>query len=240
MTKKEIIENGWVEKYVLGLTTEAESSEVERLANLYPDIQENINETRNKICGKFNRNLTQPALRDTFMNKRKMKILAIAGVALFSLGFCFLCREYFALKKDYSELSRKLEVEEAAVIELASFAHSDDEQSQFLHAPNTKKIKLKGSESFPEAEAMVFKCGKTGKMLLRIVDLPELPEGQAYEVWAGQKTGPDRLIGLLKPPLRYDSLYALDSVLYSSALQIRSMDNPEHKSLPVCMVSISN
>lgn len=240
LTKKEIIENGWVEKYVLGLTNEEECFEVERLATLYPEIQESINITRNKICGKFNRSLTEPALRDTFMRKRRMMFLTILGVTIFSLGFCFLCREYFDLKADFSVQSQKLALEDAMIVQLGSSTLNVSEQSKFLHAPTTEKIRLKGSEMFPEAEAMVFKCKKSGRMMLRVVELPELPEGQYYEVWAEQKPEADRLLGLIRPPLRYDSLYTLDTALYSSALQIRSVDNLGHKSVPVCLVSIAD
>ncbi len=240
MTKKEIIENGWVEKYVLGLTSEEESSEVERLANLYPEIQENINTARHKICGKFNRNLTQPALRDTLMNKRKMMFLTILGVTIFSLGFCFLCREHFSLKADYSEQSKKLAMEEAMLVQFDSVFHSASEKAKFLHSATTEKIRLKGSGNFPDAEAMIFKCDKTGRMLLRVVDLPELSEGKYYEVWAQQKPKPDRLIGLLRSPLRYDSLYPLDSMLHSDLLMIKSIDNERHQSEPVCVASLGN
>lgn len=237
LTKKEIIENGWVEKYVLGLTSEEESSEVERLANLYPEIQDNINTARHKICGKFNRNLTQPALRDTLMNKRKMMFLTILGVSIFSLGFCFLCREHFSLRADYSEQAKKLAMEEAMLVQFDSVIHSASEKAKFLHSGTTEKIRLKGSGNFPDAEAMIFKCDKTGRMLLRVVDLPELPDGQYYEVWAEQKPKPDRLIGLLRSPLRYDSLYTLDSMLYASVLMIKSIGDAQHKAEPVCLAS---
>jgi len=240
LTKKEIIENGWVEKYVLGLTTEEESSEVERLAMLYPDIQDNINVARNKICGKFNRSLTQPALRNSFMNKRKMMIFTIIAVSLFSLGFCLLAREHFSLRAIYSEQSLRLAREEEKMNQLASFTRLVSEQSHFLHSPDTKRIRLRGCGEYPDAEVMVFRSEATGRMMLRVVDLPEINEGQYYEVWAKQEANVDRLLGLLKPPLRFDSLYTMDSMLYSSALQIRSVDPAAHKSSPVCLANLSN
>ncbi len=236
MTKKEIIENGWVEKYVLGLTTEEESSEVERLANLYPEIQENINIARNKICSKFNRSLTQPALRNSFMNKRKMMILTIVIVSLFSFGFVYLCRENFFLQAIYSEQSRKLAQEQAKVSQLVS---STKERSDFLHSTDTRRIKLKGCGDYPDSEVMIFQSARTGRMMLRVIDLPELPVGYYYEVWAQQPDKQDHLIGLLEPPLRFDSLYRLDATLYSSGLQINSIDPVTHKSLPVCLASLN-
>ncbi len=240
MTKKEIIENGWVEKYVLGLTTEEESSEVERLASLYPEIQDSINTARNKICSKFNRSLTQPALRNSFMNKRKMMILTVTGVSLFSLGFCFLCREHFSLKKEYSARCVQLAQEQAKVNQLASATKLTSEHSCFLHSPDTRRIRLKGCDAYPDAEVVIFQDVKTGKMMLRIVDLPELKEGNYYEVWTQQDTKPDRLIGLLKPPLSYDSLYTMEPTVYSSGLVINSIDSVTHQPLPICLASLSN
>ncbi len=240
MTKKEIIENGWVEKYVLGLTTEEESSEVERLASLYPEIQDNINVARNKICSKFNRSLTQPALRNSFMNKRKMMILTVTGVSLFSLGFCFLCREHFSLRAEYSAQHMQLAQEQARVYQLSSFTKLASEQSCFLHSPDTRRIRLKGCDNHPDAEVMIFQDTKTGKMMLRVIDLPELEEGHYYEVWTQQKPKPDRLIGLLKPPLRFDSLYNLEPTVYSSGLVINDIDSVTHQPLPICLASLGN
>ncbi|MEO6131944.1 MAG: hypothetical protein ABIQ02_08845, partial [Saprospiraceae bacterium] len=157
MTRNEIIENGWVEKYVLGLTSEVESSEVERLANLYPEVQDNINLARNKICGTFNRSLTQPALRDALMNKRKMMVLTILGVAVFSLGFAFLAREHFSLRAEYNEKGKILAIGEAKLSQLNLFAQSTSEQSDFIHSPETNRIKLTGTGSYPGAEVVVFR-----------------------------------------------------------------------------------
>jgi hypothetical protein len=235
LTKKEIIENGWVEKYVLGLTTEEESSEVERMAVLYPEIQGSINISRNDICGKFNRSLTQPALRNAFMNKRKLMILTVSIVSLFSLGFCFLCREHFTMKAVVSEQTQKLALEQAKVSQLVSLTK---ERSIFLHAPSTRRIKLKGCADYPDAEVMVFQCVKTGRMMLRVIDLPELPEGQYYEVRAQQSDQQNYLIGQLRPPLRFDSLYVLDSKLLCSELEINSIDPVSHTSMPICLADL--
>jgi len=237
LTKKEIIEQGWVEKYVLGLTSEEESSEVERLAYLYPEVQENINEKRNQICGTFNRSLTQPALRYSLMNKRKMMILTVAVVSLFSLGFCFLAREHFSLKAIYSEQNRQLLQEQAKVTQLASIAQFSSDRSTFMHSPDTRRIKLKGGTNYPEAEAMIFHSEKTGKMMLRVIDLPELEKGQHYGVWAIQPDKKELFIGQVEAPVRFDSLYTLDPVLAWSSLQLKINDPSSNNSETVCLAT---
>jgi hypothetical protein len=239
LTKKELIEGGWIDKYILGLTSEEESHEVERLANLYPDIQEEINGSRSRLCGKFNRSLTQPALRHSFITKRRVLYGSGIVVLLITSGFLFLCREHFTLMRDYTSQREKLAQEEARVNQLASLTKMASEKSKFLHAKQTKRIKLKGCEQTPEAEVVVFQCKLSGKMMLRVVDLPELVSGQHYEVWARQPDETNRLIGKLMSPIRYDSLYILDSSLHSTVLQISMMDTIAMHSEPVCIASVT-
>jgi hypothetical protein len=238
LTKKELIEGGWIDKYILGLTSDEESQEVERIAALYPDVQDEINRSRSRICGKFNRNLTQPALRHSLLSKRRILYGAGISVVLLIGAMTFICREHFSLQRDFSYQSQMLAEKEAHVNQLASFSRMASEQSVFLHAPDTKRIKLKGCEPTPEAEVMVFQCGVSGKMMLRVIDLPELASGQHYEVWAHHHDDTRRLVGKIAPPLRFDSLYVLDTALHFTSLEINSVDPMTQESMPVCLASI--
>ena len=238
MTKNELIEGGWIDKYVLGLTSEQESSEVERLASLYPEIQEQINQSRNRICGKFNRNLTQPALRHSFLTKRRILIGSAITVIAVLAGFSILCREHFTLKKDYHSQCEKLAEEHAKVEQLASHSKLAAERSSFLNSTTTDRIKVKGCESTPDAEVVLFKCRLSGKMMLQVVDLPALPSGHHYEVWAQNPDSTDRMIGLLQPPIKYDSLYVLDTALHYASIQITDVDSINNFSEAVCMASV--
>jgi len=184
LTKKELIEGGWIDKYVLGLTSEAESSEVERLASLYPEVQEQINLSRNKICGNFNRNLTQPALRHSFLTKRRMMLGSAAIVFLALAGLAFLWKEHFYLKEDYNNQCAKLAEEQAKVDKMSTVSRQVSERSNFINSSTTERIKVRGCESTPDAEVLLFQCKLSGKMMLQVVDLPALPTGHHYEVWA--------------------------------------------------------
>src|SRR5205085_5725294 len=104
----------------------------------------------------------------------------------------------------------------------------------------TKRIKRSGTAAYTDAEAMVFRSVKTGRMLLRIIELPEPKKGEYYEVWAAQGSKPDHLIGLIKPPLRYDLLYPLDSMTNASALVIKSTEKGDDKSQLVCRAVLSD
>lgn len=238
MTKKELIEEGWIDQYVLGLTTAEESAEVERLAALYPDVQDQINQARNKLCGSFNRSLTRPALRHSFLTKRR--VITVSAIIVLSVlgGFAYLCKEHFTLRKDYTSQCQKLEQEKAKAEQLAFVSKQVSERSRFVNSNTTKRIKLKGCDAAPEAEVLVFHCRLTGKMMMQVIDLPLLPEGQHYEVWAQHPDQPDTKVGQLQSPVRYDSLYILESTSNYIALQISSVDPVNRIYEPVCLATV--
>jgi len=238
LTKKELIEGGWIDKYVLGLTSEEECSEVERLASLYPEIQEQINQSRNRLCGKFNRNLTQPALRHSFLTKRRILIGSALTVIAVLTGFSILWKEHFSLKKDYHSQCEKLAEEHAKAEQLEANSKIATERSTFVNSATTERIKVKGCESTPDAEVVLFKCRLSGKMMVQVVDLPALPSGHHYEVWAQNPDSTDRMIGLIQPPIKYDSMYVLDTALHYSSIQITDVDTINNFSVPVCMASV--
>lgn len=238
MTKKELIEGGWIDKYVLGLTSEIESDEVERLALIYPDVQGEINRCRSKICGQFNRNLTQPALRHSLLTKRRVLYFSGVTVLLLLIGIAFLYKEHCSLRDSYAEQAQKLAEDEAMLIRFSSFSKIKNDRSNFLHAPQTNHIQLKGCDFTPDAEVMVFQCRMTGKMMLSVIDLPELKTGQYYEVWAQNSDQDDRLLGKILPPVRLDSFYILDTALHFKSLQINTMDLATMQSEPICMAAV--
>lgn len=238
MTRKELIEKGYIDQYVLGLTTEEENVEVERLANLYPEIQEKINETRLLLCSNFNRNLTQPALRSSLLTKRRVLLWSGLIVSFFSIGFCVLCREHFSLQENFTIQQAELAREHAKATQLASLSRAASEQSDFLHAERTERIKLKGGDKYPEAEVMIFHDDSSGKMMLRVIDLPSLKHGEYYEVWANQPDSKNVLVGRLTPPVRFDSLYNLAPVLKRKSLEITSVDPYTNTTTPICAAEL--
>jgi len=238
LTKKELIEGGWIDKYVLGLTSDIESDEVERLALLYPDVQGEINRTRGRICGKFNRNLTQPALRHSLLTKRRVLYVSGITVLLLLTGIAFLYKEHCSLKDSYHLQAQQLAEDEAKLTRFSSFSKIKNDRSVFLHAPQTNHIQLKGCDYTPNAEVMVFQCRMTGKMMLSVIDLPELKTGQYYEVWAQNPDQDDRLLGTILPPIRLDSFYILDTALHFKSLQITTMDPVTMQSEPICMAAV--
>ncbi len=238
VTKKELLEGGWIDQYVLGLTSEEESGEIERLAALYPDVQEQINAARHKVCKSFNRNLTQPALRHSFLSKRRILYGSAAIVFVALTGLAFLFWKHFYLMADYHDQCARLAEQEAQVDKLAQETHQVHERSRFVNASTTSRIKIPGCESTPDAEVILFQCKLSGKTMLQVIDLPPLPTGHHYEVWAQYGGDTTRMIGMIEPPIKYDSLYVLDTALHYSKLQITDVDPVHQVSEPVCLASV--
>ena len=74
---------------------------------------------------------------------------------------------------------------------------------------------------------------------MQVIDLPQLKDGQYYEVWAQAADDKEELLGKIMPPIRFDSLYDLDSTLYFKTLRIAATDPATNQSEPICM-AISN
>ncbi len=238
VTKKELIEGGWIDKYVLGLTSEEENLEVERLAHLYPDIQDQVNATRKKICGSFNRKLTNPVFHNSFITKRRV-LRGSAFIVFVSLAaFGFLWWKHFDLKETYNFQCEKSAADQAKLAQMSSFSQKVSERSAFINSATTERIKVKGCESTPDAEVLVFKCKNSGKMMLQVVDLPALPEGQHYEVWTQWNDSTSHMIGMIELPIKYDSMYVLNSDLNYTLLQITAVDPVLNFSHPVCMAHV--
>ena len=238
MTRKELIERGYIDQYVLGLTTDDESAEVERMANLFPEIQEQINSARHRLCSSFNRNLTKPVLANSALTKRRVIIWSGVIISLFCISFFLLCHRHYLLQEEYTQQREQLAREHARVTELASFSKMASEEANFLHAPGTQRIKLKGCDNYPEAEVMIFHCENTGRMKLRVIDLPSVAPGQHYEVWGHQPGHEDLLLGTLIPPVRFDTLYSLEPLRDCDVLEIHSVDPYTMRSSRVCMASL--
>lgn len=235
MTKKELLEGGWIDQYVLGLTSEEESLEVERLANLYPEIQAEINTAREKLCSNFNRNLTRPVLQSRYLSRRNIILGSIALISIPLLAFLFICREHFSLQKDYKSTCDKLAKEKERGDKLAHVSERFTAQSKFISGSNTERVKIRGCGKTPEAELILYKCKRSGKMMLQVVDLPKLTDDRYFEVWATEPKLPSKLVGVINAPLKFDSIYTLTPSLTSTGLEVFIANATSGRLSQVCL-----
>jgi hypothetical protein len=213
---------------------------VERLATIYPDVQEEINATRGRLCGKFNRSLTQPAMRHRFVTKRRILYGSGVVILLLCAGLFYLWKEHFSLKKDYEAQQEQLKADEAKLSQFAALSRIAADNSNFLHKDDTRRIRLAGCGATPDSEVMIFQCEGSGKMKLRVIELPELQQGHYFEVTAHRGDSLNDMLGRIYAPVRYDSLYVLNTSLQSSGLQINMIDPVSKSTTPVCMAPVAH
>ena len=237
MTRKELTDGGWIDKYILGLTSDQESHEVERLATIYPDVQEEINRARTQLCGKFNRGLTQPALRNRFVTKRRLLYGSALVIIILCGGLLWLWKAHFALQQEYQTQQDKLEEDEAKLTQFAALNRVAADNSEFLHKDDTKRIRLTGCGTTPDAEVMIFQCMESGKMKLRVIELPPLQRGHYFEVTALRGDTRHEKLGRIYAPVRYDSLYVLNASLPHEGLRIDMIDPASKSTTPVCLAA---
>ena len=76
--------------------------------------------------------------------------------------------------------------------------------------------------------------------MLRVIDLPSLPNGQHYDVWASDAQKGSLIIGQLTPPVRFDSLYALAPLTDLVSLEINSVDPYTMNATQFCSATLPN
>ncbi len=193
MDNKAYIETGILEEYVSGVLTDEESNEVDRIAGLYPEVQEEINEIRSSYNLLANRLglspdqdvlekslnrihlelVTDDELEDQENKKSKsyqsLLVYAVAAcvtLLLFSTAINF----YF-----YFELNNTKEVVEDLSNELA-----------IVEGATNLKIPLWGLDNSPESHASLYWNTQTSDIYIQVENLPEPPSGHQYQLWAEQ------------------------------------------------------
>jgi hypothetical protein len=160
----------------------------------------------------------------------------VVFVSLAALTFLWV--EHFDLRETYNSQCKKVAADQERMAQMSTFSKKVTERSTFINSSTTERIKVKGCDSTPDAEVLVFKCKISGKMMLQVVDLPVLEEGQHYEVWTQWNDNSNHMIGLIQPPIKYDSMYVLNSDLNYTMLQITAVDPEDNSSHPVCMANV--
>ncbi|XOV66647.1 MAG: anti-sigma factor domain-containing protein [Fluviicola sp.] len=91
-----------------------------------------------------------------------------------------LSGELTALKKETTDKQENFESE---LNQMQLAMQSIQEREDFINAPETQKLLLKGTEVRPDANATVYFDSKQGSALLASSGLPSPKEGKQYQLW---------------------------------------------------------
>ena len=82
-----------------------------------------------------------------------------------------------------AELNQKLSASEQKLIDAQMQLERERQEREFLGSPSTIVASLAGTETSPTAKARLVFDKTTGKALLFVENLPDAPQGKAYQIW---------------------------------------------------------
>ena len=192
MDIKAYIESGILEEYVSGLLSEEDSAEVDRIAGLYPEVQEEINEIRysynllaNRLGMSADQNILEDALQSIHLEQaeqdtrdedaKKSKTWSSQSVLLYAVAACITLLLFSTAINFYFyfELNNTQNQVEELSNELA-----------IVEGATNIKIPLWGLDNAPESHASIYWNTQTSDIYIQVENLPEPPSGHQYQLWA--------------------------------------------------------
>ena len=191
MDIKKYIESGVLEHYLLGLLSESEAREVERLASEYPEIRKELDSLEVSLENFAQANATKmpEGLTDKILNKineqstTKPKISADRKAQLWWAIFAFVL---FAVATKFFLENRELKQNlEQIQIEKDSLEQNLNSTQRDLEICNAgQKVIMRGTNKEPRAIASVLYNPENQTATLEVIDMPDPPSGKQYQLWA--------------------------------------------------------
>ncbi len=204
MSKKEFLNTGLLEQYVLGLTESEESQIVEQHLDLYPELRNEMFNMQNALeqYAKQYAVATPTGLKSNILseidqldqsntghhvsdNSSRMGYswstwVGYAALALITLG-------YFYQTNRLKSTQEKLEYQVAA-LETCTDNVAALEKSQaiyaFLSMPSTQAVTLSGTANAPQASSWVYWNEEEQNAYVNLGSLPTPPQDKQYQIWA--------------------------------------------------------
>lgn len=214
MDVKKYIETGILEEYVSGLLTDEENREVDRVAGLYPEVQEEIDQIRSAYNLLSNRlglapnesvleqslaKINKDAAGNISAKPRKEEVKTEGTVYRYMMAASVVLLVMSVALNGYffSELTTARE----EIQNMTAFAQSmqsnldqANQQLAFIEDAINLKIPLNGSNISPASNANVYWNTETSDVYIHIGNLPAPPSGHQYQLWA-EKDGHMHNIG---------------------------------------------
>lgn len=211
MNKKEVIESGLLEAYVLGTSSAEETLLVNELCRKHPDLLREIEAIeqallfdaasrapqtspglQEKIAAQlqFNNNASEAKLRalpDATTRLNIYKFGMAASLLLFVTSLIYNILQNQQLKQLNTELAvlnaDKSVLAEQMEIQQTSLQAMNHELQVIAH-PMVKTVALKGMNSLEQQSAMVHWNTQTEEVYFNASVLPKSPENKQYQLWA--------------------------------------------------------
>jgi hypothetical protein len=202
----EIILSGLLELYTAGLTSEEENVQVLLYMKQYPEVVAAIHEiedsietyahsksiipgnsVKDKIFSAINKNeKTHPIYANPLAETKMVSIrpywkwVAAASVILLlssSLLNLLFYNQYHSLNKNLQQTQQELADSKQGLNDLK-------QDLSVIQSKYSEPVKLNGVNATPDAVAKIFWLKNTGEVYVDPSNLPEVPKGKQFQLWA--------------------------------------------------------
>lgn len=205
MSPQEYIESGILETYVLGLATEEEAREVQRMMSAHPEVKEEVEAIEAALISHASLQANEPpaSLREKIVAEatgEKSRIISMDSVetrtshfykyaaAASILLFIISAAVNYVLYQNLKDAKREVAILNQEKEQIASVFQAEkvkyEEQLTAISSPESKTVVLRGSALSPQSMATVFWNPSSHEVFINVNDLPVPPEGKQYQLWA--------------------------------------------------------
>jgi len=208
LNAQEIISSGILELYCTGLTSAAETAEIELWAKQYPEVAAEIAaiqaglegyaqshaiapnaSVKEKIFAEINKNETTPVVNIKATGNDAAKVYpvssfwkyAAAASIILLIGSLIFNYTYYNKYKTTSGDLLATQTELQQQKELAKAMHDD---MGVMADRNAMPVSLDGMPDVANAAARIYWMKNTGDVYIDPSNLPEVPDGMQYQFWA--------------------------------------------------------
>jgi len=195
---KIFLDGDLLERYLMDATSPMESKEVEHYIEKYPEVkktyielQENLEEYATSYAVPAPLELKESILKQ-IQSKPKPKasipilaITACAATILFGIMTFMIWRQNQELLDDRRLTTELIEDLNEDIVSNRETLQSVEEQFMILNNSSTEKYVLRGNTRARKLETVAYVNMLEKKSYVHVVALPELPDDQVYQMWAG-------------------------------------------------------
>lgn len=206
MTKEEFISSGLLELYATGISSQEESRMVQEYLTKYPDLLEELKQIEislekyaqaNSIApaasfkeklmqrvfpGEEDNKVTAPVI---YMKKQGggsfiFKLLAAASVILLLVSIIL----NYTIYRKYHDTKDALQIAQQKMEQQDKSNRAMSEDLNVMTNKYAQPVVLSGTAQSPEAVAKIFWMKNTGQVYVDPTNLPQVPAGKQYQLWA--------------------------------------------------------
>jgi len=207
LNKEEFISSGLLELYALGISSPEEKLLVEENLSQFPELKEELNDIEGSLESYAQANALQPSsdVKEKLMNrvfsqeskvestqapvvsinKRNTsipfyKFLAAASIILL-FGSIVLNYTYY---RKYNKATDDLQVAQQKIEQTDASNEAMTKDLEVVTNRYARPVVLNGTANSPDAVAKIFWMKNTGQVYIDPTNLPQVPAGKQYQLWA--------------------------------------------------------